>query len=178
MKGKKKIILIVALVVLLVGAGYLNYRLSMAPAADAADSVVNDAGPQSTVDSLSGEVELPVMSTGDYFADYKQNRENVRNKEISYLDSIIDDTKSDADTLKDAQAQKMEIVTSMEKELTIEGLLNAKGFEDAIVTVHKGAVNIVVKMKEISDQQAVQILDIVQKETNEPAKNIKIILQG
>ena len=178
MKGKKKIILIVALVVVLVGAGYLNYRLSTSPSTDAVDSVVNDAGVQSTQDALSGDVELPVMSTGDYFADYKQNRENVRQKEITYLDTIIDDAKTDAETLKDAQAQKMDIAASMEKELTIEGLLNAKGFEDAIVTVHKGAVNVVVKMKEISDQQAVQILDIVQKETNEPAKNIKIILQG
>ena len=72
----------------------------------------------------------------------------------------------------------MDIVRSMEKELTIEGLLNAKGFADTIVTVHAGAVNVVVKLKEINEQQAAQILDIVQKETSEPAKNIKIILQG
>lgn len=176
MKGKKKIIILVALVVALVGAGYLNYVLSTGTPGDVADTVINDG--ETVEGKKTGELDLPVMSTGDYFADYKQNRESVRNKEIAYLDSIIDDNKSDAETLKDAQAQKMEIVNSMEKEFTIEGLLNAKGFEDAIVTVHKGAVNVVVKMKEITDQQAVQILDIVQKETKEPAKNIKIILQG
>jgi stage III sporulation protein AH len=181
MKGKKKYIILAVLVLVLIGAGYLNYRLS-AGNNNMADAVVNDGtnAAQSTNAAAlkSGEVELPVMSTGDYFTDYKQNRESVRNKEISYLDSIIDDDKSDQATLKEAQAQKMEIVNSMEKELTIEGLLNAKGFTDAIVTVQKGNINIVIKEKQISDQQAVQILDIVQKQTNEAAKNIKIILQG
>ena len=177
MKGKKKYILIGVLVLVLIGAGYLNYALGKGgetPTDQAKASISGNAA----AGQKSGELELPVMSTGDYFADYKQNRENVRQKEITYIDTIIDDNKSDQETLKDAQQQKMDIVRSMEKELTIEGLLNAKGFDDTIVTVHSGAVNVVVKLKEITEQQAAQILDIVQKETDEPAKNIKIILQG
>jgi stage III sporulation protein AH len=178
MKGKKKYILIGLLVLVLIGAGYLNYALGKGGDTPSDLAKASISGNGTAVGQKSGELELPVMSTGDYFADYKQNRENVRQKEITTLDSIIDNDKSDQETLKDAQEQKMDIVNSMEKELTIEGLLNAKGFTDAIVTVHSGAVNVVVKLKEITEQQAAQILDIVQKETSEPAKNIKIILQG
>ncbi len=175
MKGKKKYILIGVLVLVLIVAGYLNYALGKGgetPSDQAKARISGESGLK------TGELELPVMSTGEYLADDKQNRENVRQKEITYIDAIIDDNKSDQETLKDAQQQKMDIVRSMEKELTIEGLLNAKGFDDTIVTVHSGAVNVVVKLKEITEQQAAQILDIVQKETDEPAKNIKIILQG
>lgn len=176
MKGKRKYILLAGLIVILIAAAYLNYSLGQGGETPA--DMANKSAPTGEAGAKTGEMELPVMSTGDYFADYKQSRENVRQQEIAQLDSIIDDTKSDQETLKDAQEQKMDIVRSMEKELTIEGLLNAKGFSDTIVTVHEGAVNVVVKLKEINEQQAAQILDIVQKETSEPAKNIKIILQG
>jgi len=66
----------------------------------------------------------------------------------------------------------------MEAELKIEGLLAASGFTDAIITVQQGSVNVVIKAKEISKEQAAKILEIVRKETNEPAQNIKVILQG
>ena len=137
--------------------------------------VINDGGDQ--IESGLSSYDLAVMSTENYFEDYKANRQNVRDTEIAYLDSIISNAQSDVDTVKDAQNQKIEIVRSMESELTIEGLLIASGFSDAIVTVHTGSVNVVIKADEISKEQAAKILEIVQDETGEAAQNIKIILQ-
>ncbi len=102
----------------------------------------------------------------------------MRETEVAYLDSIIANEKSDAETLKDAQSQKTQIVERMESELTIEGLLMAAGFEDAIVTVQKGSVNVVIKGAQISKEDAAKVLEIVRAETGEPAQNIKVILQG
>ena len=66
----------------------------------------------------------------------------------------------------------------MENKLTIEGLLVASGFEDAIVTVQTGSVNVVLKAKEITKEQAAKILEIVRQETGESPQNIKIMLQS
>jgi stage III sporulation protein AH len=66
----------------------------------------------------------------------------------------------------------------MENELTIEGLLTASGFDDAIVTVQTGSVNVVIKAKEITKEEAAKILDIVRQETGESAQNIKVMLQS
>ena len=170
MKNAKRYILIALLVAVVFGAGYLNYRLGTTPQETAATDL------QTTEDGT--QEDTTVAATGDYFADYKTNREQTRQKEVAYLETIISDEKSDQETLKDAQEQKLAIVASMEKELTLEGLLNAKGFGETLVTVHEGAVNVVVKSNEITDQQAAQILDLVQQETDEPAKNIKIIPQS
>ncbi len=63
----------------------------------------------------------------------------------------------------------------MEKEVTIEGLLIAKGFTDAVVTLHEGSVNVVVDTAELTRQQAAQILDIVMRESGESSENIKIM---
>ena len=177
MKNKKvgRYLLLGALIVVLIGVGYLNYALGTSPGPE---DQTAQAGEENEIEGAMSADDLAVMSTDNYFADYKTNRESVRNKEVSYLDSIIADENSDAETIKDAQDQKIQIVQQMENELTIEGLLVASGFNDAIVTVQSGSVNVVIKAEEISKEDAAKILEIVRQETGEPAQNIKVILQG
>ena len=169
----KKYLLLSGLIVALVAVAAVNFLIG------------SGASKNTTADVDTGEIEgamqaddLAVLSSGDYFNDYKVNRESRRETEILYLDSIIENDKSDMDTIKDAQNQKIEIVRIMEAELTIEGLLASGGFADAIVTVQQGSVNIVVNEQEITKEQAAKILDIVREQTGERAQNIKIILQG
>jgi len=178
MKNKKvgRYLLLAGLVVVLIGVGYLNYALGTAPKDDTTAQAgdVND----SEIEGAMSADDLAVMSSDNYFEDYKANRQSVRDKEVSYLDSIISDKNSDAEMLKDAQDQKIEIVQQMENELTIEGLLMAGGFDDAIVTVQSGSVNVVIKAKEITKEEAAKILEIVRQETGESAQNIKVMLQS
>ena len=103
---------------------------------------------------------------------------NTRNAEIQVLESIIKSDKTDAEALADAQEQKLEIVTCMEMEFTIESLIKAKGFNDVAVTVHKGSVNVIVDADSLSAEQVAQILDIVRSETGEPASNVKVSSSG
>ena len=69
----------------------------------------------------------------------------------------------------------MAIAVSMEKEVTIQGLLETKGYSNPTVTIHTGSINVLLTEKSITSQQAAQILDIVERETSESAQNIKII---
>lgn len=179
MKNAKKYILIVLLVAVVFGAGYLNYRLGLSNDTTT-NTMENIEGAQVTSDGSAskGDTDVTTSVSASYFENYKTNRESTRQKEIAYLETIIADSKSDADTLADAKAQQLEIVNSMEKELTLEGLLSAKGFGETLVTVQTGSVNVVVQTSSITDEQVAQILDIVEKETKEPAKNIKIIPQA
>ena len=174
-KKTKKYLLLTGLIVVLVAVGYVNFLIG----SDAENEVVTDTGEEDIeIDGALQADDLAVMSTEDYFSDYKLNRESVRETEITYLDSIIENENSDAETVKDAQSQKIEIVRIMEAELTIEGLLAAGGFSDAIVTVQTGSVNVVLNEQQITKEEAAKILDIVREQTDEPAQNIKVILQG
>lgn len=125
-------------------------------------------------DTVSVDVQEAVQDE-DYFETFRREREEVRALEMQYLDEVIAASVSDAETLADAQSQKMTLVDNMEKEFTIESLVKAKGFEDAAVTFHAGTVNVVVKSEALSSEQVAQILDIVQKETGETADNIKVM---
>jgi len=170
MKTKaRKYLLLTGLIVALVAIGYVNFALSGSPSGTAM------ATPSPKASGALSAGDLSVMSGS--FEEYKANRENRRDTEIAYLDSIISNAKSDSEQIKEAQAQKMDIVKAMESELKLEGLLVAAGFKDAIVTVQAGSVNVVLKASEITQEQAAQVLEIVQKQTGEKPQNIKIIMQ-
>ena len=167
--AKQRIIVLAGLVVLLIAAPILNYAInnskSKAPGASAKPGTTATAGQNG-----SGSV-----TTGNFFVDYKTERDKSRSDEIKYLDSIITDDKTDADTKKTAQKQKTDIAASMEKEMTMENLLKAKGFEKVAAVYHTGSVNIIIGKSELTDAEVAQILDIARTETGEKAENIKII---
>ena len=132
--------------------------------------------------NVNDQVQDPValteeapQSAGDFYSVFKQDRNNVREKELEYLDTIAVDEETDDDTRTQAQQQKLELVSAMEKEVTIEGLLKAKGFTNVAVTMQKGSVNVIVDSPELDDALVAQVLDIVTQESGEPAQNVKII---
>ena len=176
MKNKKagKYLLLAGLILVLVAVGVVNYIISSNA------GKVNTAA-EATPTAIDGAMQaddLAVMAGVNDFSSYKAERESKRTTEVAYLDSIIENEDTDAETLQDAQEQKMSIVAAMEAELHIEELLVAScGFNNAIVTVQEGSVNVVIDAQEITAEEAAKVLEIVQDETGEPAQNIKILLQ-
>ena len=160
----KKYLVLMVVAVLFVGAFLLNLRTNAAKTEPVGSDAFEIEEAQETE-----EVSL------DYFAVFREDREQVRKLEMEYLDEVIAASASDDETLADAQGQKLTLVENMEKEFTVESLIKAKGFEDAAVTFHAGTVNVVVKADELSDKQVAQILEITKKETGEPAENIKVM---
>lgn len=108
-----------------------------------------------------------------FFESYREERDNVRTQELAYLDAIVAQGADEA-TLSDAQQQKLDLINCMEMELTVENLVRGKGFDDVIVSMHAGSVNVIVGAQSLTDEQVAQILDIVLRETGESAKNVKV----
>ncbi len=153
--NKKKIIILVSLVVLLVATGCLNYFLTI-KAKDKTDPV--GGGSQVT-----------------FFSTYRADREATRAQEVLYLEDIITSPSSTEEVIVSAQEKKISLVSNMEVELALEGLIKAKGFEDCIVTISSNNVNVVVKDSELTVQEAAQIFNIIVTETDYPASNVIII---
>lgn len=166
MKFIKKYLVLAVVAVLFAGAFVLNL---MANGKDTAAE--NPSSTQEIAEAADAEMAVD----GDYFETFRKDREEVRKLEMEYLDEVIAVSASDQETLADAQRQKLVLVENMEKEFAIESMIKAKGFEDAAVTFHSGTVNVVVKCDSLEDSQVAQILDIVQGQTGEPAKNIKVM---
>lgn len=153
--NRKKIIIVCTMVALLIGTGCLNYFLNVKTQGE--PSEVNNQPEQS------------------FFETYRVDRESTRNQEIAYLDEIIASSESTETAVVDAENQKLNITSSMEKELVLEGLIKAKGFEDCIVTMSTENVNIVVMDEDLTLEEAAQILNIIETETSFTAPDVVII---
>ncbi|MGI6213208.1 MAG: SpoIIIAH-like family protein [Christensenellales bacterium] len=150
-QNKKKTIILISMIVLLVTVGCLNYFLNFPPKAE----------------------EDPTAPT--FFATFRIDREATRAQEILYLDGIIASELSTPDAIDAAQEKKINLCDTMEKELVLEGLIKAQGFEDCIVTMSTENVNIVVKTENLGLEQAAQILSIIVNETDYTAPDVILI---
>ena len=153
---KKKIFIIVSMAILLVVTGYLNVTL-------------NKSASNSTSEVASE------LTSADFFATYREDRTLTRNLELEYLDAIITSASSSADYVATATSKKLALVAQMDKELVLEGLIAASGFDDAIVTASGENLNVMVKTAGLTSSDAAKILSIIVDETSTPATNVKII---
>ena len=92
-----------------------------------------------------------------------------------YYDSIIKSETASAAAISSAESKREELAGFAESELVLEGLIKAKGFEDAVVTISTANVNVIVKKNgEVDATDAAQILSIITEETGVTASKVII----
>lgn len=139
---KKKIIILSAMVALLLVTGYVNVALNSSL-------------------SSSAQQTSSTITSANFYTNYRNEREATRTQEIQFYDSIIASATSSDDAKLEAEANKLALITQMEKELVTEGIIRGKGFEDAIVTSSASNVNVFVKSAELTSVEVAQITSVV-----------------
>lgn len=110
-----------------------------------------------------------------YFIEQRLSRDKLRAGLIDRLNEIVNNDNTNDEMRTEAQKKIIKIGDLSEKELTIEGLIKAKGFEEVLVFLTDENAKIVVSKGELSEQDVVKILDIVMGETDLDTSNIKIM---
>ena len=104
------------------------------------------------------------------------DRDSARSSQVELLNEIINSSYSTASEKATATATKAALVEKMEKELILEGLIKAKGFSDAVVTIGESYYNVIVKdTGNLGTNEVSQILSVIKSETGASANNVKII---
>ena len=139
----------------------------------------DDSDVENLAKETSKEIEETLNSkenidSDTYIVDMKMTREKQRNKLTEQLNEIINNP-STADAAKvEASNMKVAIVKNSDTELQIENLLLAKGYDEAIVFIDGDKANVVVNMKEIKQNDATKIFDIVANQSGINRENIKL----
>lgn len=115
------------------------------------------------------------MKDSSYFIEYRLSRDKMRANLIERLKEIINNDKTSQSIRDDAQKEIIRIGNIAEKELSIEGLIKAKGFEDALVFLTNESARVVVSVDNLSEQDVMKILEIVKNETSIETSKIKIM---
>ncbi|MGL5692773.1 MAG: SpoIIIAH-like family protein [Peptostreptococcaceae bacterium] len=143
--------------------------------ANAKDSEVEEK-----VTETSKEIEEQLtsknnMQKASYVVDMKMTREKQRNDLAVSLNEMINNPSTIEETRKEASEMKLKLVKDQEIELKIENLLSTKGFEESLVYINNGKVNVVVNEDELSKEQAAKIFDLVAEQAEVKYDNIKLM---
>lgn len=196
---KKNQLIIAALAVMIVVAGYLNFTgqeisssgiIPMEETADDTKEKADEVADISEEDETlvldeNGEVIASEENPGeavmvsntlnsDYFTSAKLSREQSRAKNKETLLEIINNKEISSKEKKAAVREVTQITEIAEQENSAEMLLEAKGFSDAVVSISDGTADVVVSTDELTDKQMAQIEDIVKRKTSVSPENIVI----
>ena len=195
-KIKRNQVIITGFAIMIAIAGYINYTGNIsdiisikntskteeaAATSNPVDEVTNDilsndAEPDEQSLTEPGSVVLTSgtgVSSG-IISQAKLNREQNRAKNKESLMDIINNAALTETSKAEAVAKLSQITDNSEKEIAAELLLEAKGFEDVVVSMLDGNVDVVVNKTTLTDYEKAQIEDVVKRKTGVTTDKITI----
>ena len=170
----KKHVLLGGLVVALGLAVYLNYMFtpssSLPTAGDGKDQTT-----ATTEKNLGESLYVNAETEDDYFAAARLSRESARDEAIELIEELLDDVRLSEEIQQQAAEKTAALADAITDEAAIEQLVVAKGFADCVAYLAENSCQIVVKADDLTDQQTMQILQIVTSQASISPQNINIV---
>lgn len=137
------------------------------PDAAAEESAALDAAAETP-----GEAVLTNGST--YVAQAKLSREQIRSQNKETLLEVINNPELSEAERQSAVESMVTMTDAIEKEAATETLLEAKGFQNIVVSITGEGADVMVPSSELDDSQRAQIEDAVKRKAGIEPKNIVI----
>lgn len=138
------------------------------------ESMAENTGDEPSDQSVPGEAVFTSSSSLDSLSGAKLLKEQVRARNKETLLEIINNVNISDEQKQEAIDGMIAITDAAEKETAAEILLQAKGFDDAVVSIADGMVDVVINTSDLTEAQRAQIEDIVVRKTGIGAENIVI----
>jgi stage III sporulation protein AH len=162
--GRRQVTL-VSLVILIAVAGYINITHED-------DESMPVSG---VIDIQQQEPPQPSQAEDDYFTLSRHERDKSRSAAMDVFREVTQDSQGTAESKENAQNELTASAKAIETETLLEGLIKAKGFEDAIVYISDDNINVVVKTIGLTPSQVAQIKDLVIENIKVTVDKIKIV---
>lgn len=120
------------------------------------------------------ETSVPAVSDNQYFAESKLEREKIYSQMLESYQKIINNSQI-SDTQKEISQNEIKKINDTKNAIMIsENLLKNKGFEDLIIFVNGDSISVVIKAKELTQEQIAQVQNIIVRELKADIENIHI----
>ena len=176
---------VVTLAAMLVVVGTVNYQLSRKSlletsreftayeqAQNEKNMDTNEKEDVKVVDSKESQVEEKVTEASKQI---EKQLTSAQNSLTQDLNEMINNPSTSEEARKEASAMKLQLVKDQDVELKIEDLLSTKGFENALVYISEGKVNVVVSEEKLDEADAAKIFDLVAEQADVKYENIKLM---
>lgn len=196
---KNNQVIIYAIALMLVAAGYLNYTSKdnklISTSSDA--GVINtnelaDIGDATLVNSndvtydennttegnivSNEEVSQETSSSisDEYFTKSKLERDTMYSQMLESYQSILNNTNS-SETQKNTATKEIENINQTKNSIMIcENLIATKGFKNSVIFVNGESISVIVEAEELTQDKIAQIQNIISRELNADISNVHI----
>lgn|GEM_PF-1506270 len=118
--------------------------------------------------------EWDLENKGEFFVEYRLERERIRSKEQDLLQQMINNPNVSQDAKADAETKLLKLQENMELELTVENGIKAQGFKNAVLVVQEDGALVIVQAEELSSEDILLIAEIASKATGLRPSQINI----
>lgn len=176
----KKHVLLGFLVVALGLAVYLNYHFATQNPLTAVqgDTTVKTTAVKNLGDSkfVGAKPATPqAADKDDYFSSARKNRTAARDEAVEIIEDILAQPTVTEELSKQASAKLTALTDAIKQESDVETLLSAKGFSECLVFIDGNNAHVAIKSAKLTEEQTIQILDLVTAHTNIAAENVNIV---
>lgn len=118
-------------------------------------------------------VDEELLNHIDFFMEYRLERDKMRSEQSDIFRESIKNGQTE-EIRQNAQAGILKLLQEKQKESEIESLIKSKGFSDALVFCRENSASVLVKGKSLSQNEAMQVADVVSRIGNVKKENITI----
>lgn len=129
------------------------------------NTVQNEINTSTTVTETSGD---------QYFAELRLERDKMYSQMLESYQKILSNSQI-SETQKEISENEIKKINDTRNAIMIaENLIKNKGFQDLIIFINGDSISIIVKAKELKEEQIAQIQNIISRELKGEIENIHI----
>lgn len=116
---------------------------------------------------------------GAYFVEARLSLEQARGKEMEILREVLA-SESDEEVRKAAQERMMQLSGQVSREMELENLIRAKGYQDTAVFLDSDTVTVILRPSKnaVIEEDNLIIAELVSKTTGIPQDGVIVITRG
>ena len=169
---KRRQLILATLVVALGAAVFVNWYYTgnnptiQSPEETTSSDYVQNLGEAKYVNA-SGE-------EADYFSAVKLNRQKSRDEALDALNKSLEKAKTGSEEAKEITKSIDTLTAQIKLESDVEALISAKLASECVVVINEKSAQVVVSKDALSEDAALQIIDVITTNTELTADKIKI----
>ena len=138
----------------------------------------NEQNTETTENAVQNEINTSTTVTetsGDqYFAELRLERDKMYSQMLESYQKILSNNQI-SETQKEISENEIKKINDKRNAIMIaENLIKNKGFQDLIIFINGDSISIIVKAKELKEEQIAQIQNIISRELKGEIENIHI----
>ncbi len=128
------------------------------------------------IEALATRMEEDIARDEDFFLEFRLERDRSRSQQLDLLRELVATPETERQIVEESQRRIIVVTERMEKEMEVESLIRARGYQDALAFIHGDSIDIIVLNPDLlKEDDVARIADTASRVTGFPYEEITIL---